>query len=203
LIEDKRQSFVEAYVVEGESVQKEATRQEEIPARRPLTYQRAYAVDSTASGRILRPAAALSLAAALIHVWAMPEHFREWWAYGALFLLAALAQGLFGVALLRWPRRPLFLAGIAGNLSVVTFYIMTRTVGVPFFGPHAWHPEPVGALDLTATTAEVSLVVALVALAKGLAAPRAINLWRPRAATALRACSRPSRCWPGRPRSGG
>src|SRR4028118_116517 len=106
VLADKRHCFVGAYGVEEESVQKEATRQEEIPARRPLTYKRDHAVDSTASGRILYPAAALSLAAALIHVWAMPEHFREWWAYGALFLLAALAQGLFGVAPRRRPRRP-------------------------------------------------------------------------------------------------
>ena len=158
---------------------------QEISRRRPLTEERAYAADSEVSGRILYPAAGLSLTAALVHVWAMPEHFREWWAYGAFFLLVALAQSLFGVALLRWPQRPLFLAGIAGNLSIVSLYIVTRTAGVPFFGPHAWHPEAVGALDLAATTAEVSLVVALVALAKGLAAPRAINLWRPRAATSF------------------
>src|SRR4028118_708813 len=65
VIEGKRQSFFEAYGVEGKSVQKEATRQEEISARRPLTYKRAHALDSIASGRILCPAAALSLAAAL------------------------------------------------------------------------------------------------------------------------------------------
>jgi hypothetical protein len=153
-------------------VETEATTRQETSRRRPLTDERANAVDSEAPGRILYPAVALSLGAALIHVWAMPEHFREWWAYGALFLLVALAQGMYALSLLRWPRKPLFLAGIAGNLSIVSFYIMTRTVGVPFFGPHAWHPEAVGALDLAATTAELSLVVALVALARGFSAAR-------------------------------
>jgi manganese oxidase len=143
----------------------------------------------TPSGRILYPAAGLSLAAGLIHLWAMPEHLKEWWAYGAFFLLVALAQGVFALGLLRWPRKPLYLAGIAGNLSVVSLYTVTRTAGIPFVGPHAWHAEEVGRLDLAALAAELSLIVALVALAKGFSAfgklcqPR--TLWRPRAATAL------------------
>ena len=47
-----------------------------------------------------------------------------------------------------------------------------RTVGVPFIGPHAWHPEEVGRLDLAATTLELLLVVALVALARWFSAAR-------------------------------
>src|SRR4028118_407953 len=141
------------------------------------------------SRRILYPAAGLSLAAGLIHLWAMPEHMEESWAYGLFFLLVALAQGLFGLGLLRWPRTPLYLAGIAGNLSIVSLYTVTRTAGVPFIGPHAWHAEEVGRLDLSALAAELLLIVALVTLATGLSAfgklckPR--TLWRPRAATAL------------------
>ena len=44
----------------------------------------------------------MTLGAAMIHVWAMPEHFGEWWLYGALFLLVAVLQGFYGVALWRW-----------------------------------------------------------------------------------------------------
>ena len=33
--------------------------------------------------RVLYAAAALSLLAALIHLWVTPEHFEEWWGYGA------------------------------------------------------------------------------------------------------------------------
>jgi hypothetical protein len=43
----------------------------------------------------LHTAALLSLAAALIHLWAAPEHFREWWGYGVFFLSAASAQAIF------------------------------------------------------------------------------------------------------------
>jgi len=146
---------------------KAQTTTQEITRGLLLSDERSASADTEASGRILYPAAGLSLTAGLIHLWAMPEHLREWWAYGAFFLLVALAQGLFGVALLRWARKPLFLAGIAGNLSIVSLYIVTRTAGVPFIGPHAWHPEEVGTPDLAALTAELLLVVALVALGRG------------------------------------
>ena len=49
---------------------------------------------------VLYLAAVLSLAAASIHVWAMPEHFEEWWGYGAFFVGAAVFQGLYGLVLL-------------------------------------------------------------------------------------------------------
>ena len=108
-------------------------------------------------------AVALTLGAAMIHVWAMPEHFGEWWFYGVLFLLAALLQGFYGVALWLWGGRKIFLLGIGGNFAIVVFYLITRTVGVPF-GPHVGEVEAVGVLDLTATMCEVALVVTLAVL---------------------------------------
>ncbi|MCA1728491.1 MAG: hypothetical protein LC751_03450 [Actinobacteria bacterium] len=116
------------------------------------------------SKRILHAAAALSLLAALIHLWVMPEHFEEWWGYGTFFLISATAQGFYGAALLRWPSRPLLLLGIGGNLSIIVLYLLTRTVGIPFFGPGAGEVEGVGVADLWATTAELALVGLLGAL---------------------------------------
>ena len=113
----------------------------------------------------LYAAATLSMAAASIHLWVAPEHLAEWWGYGAFFLIIALAQGLFGVALLRWPGRSLFLAGIFGNLGIVAFYIITRTAGIPFIGPHAGEVHAAGTLDLFSVAAELALVGTLVALA--------------------------------------
>jgi hypothetical protein len=101
------------------------------------------------SGRskmILYAAAAFSLLAALIHLWVIPEHFEEWWGYGAFFLVSAVAQGAYSAALLRLPRRPLLLLGIGGNVSIIVLYLLTRTVGIPFFGPHAGEVEGVGVL---------------------------------------------------------
>ncbi len=113
---------------------------------------------------VLYVAAALTVVAASVHAWAAPEHFEEWWGYGFFFLLVAAAQGVYGPALLGWPRRPVFLAGVVGNLAVIVLYLVTRTVGVPIFGPHAGEVEEVGVVDLVATLAEMGLVVALVAL---------------------------------------
>ena len=109
-------------------------------------------------------AATLSVVAALIHAWVMPEHFREWWGYGTFFLIIALAQWFYSVVLLRWPRQPLFLLGIAGNLAIIGLYIATRTVGIPFFGPQAGEVEAIGVVDLISKVAELALVIMLVSL---------------------------------------
>ncbi len=127
------------------------------------------------SKTVLYAAAAFSLLAAVIHLWAMPEHFEEWWGYGAFFLVSAVAQGAYGAALLRRPSRPLLLLGIWGNVSIVALYLATRTVGIPFFGPHAGEVEGVGVADLSATTAELALVVSLGAvLLRGLPRERVV-----------------------------
>ncbi len=107
---------------------------------------------------------ALSLLAALSHLWAAAEHMREWWGYGAFFLASAVAQGAYASGLMRWPRRSLFLAGIGGNLVILALYVLTRTVGIPVFGPHAGEIEGVGFADLCATASEVGIVLALGAL---------------------------------------
>ena len=114
-------------------------------------------------GSALYAAAALSLVAALIHLWVAPGHAWLWWGYGVFFLATALAQGLLGVALLRWPVAPLAVAGIGANLAVVLLYVFTRTSGVPL-GPHAGKVEDAGILDMTATLTEMGLVVVLVTL---------------------------------------
>ncbi len=128
-------------------------------------------------GTALHAAAALSLLAAIIHLWVAPEHFEEWWGYGAFFLVCALAQGLYALVLLRLPGRPLFLLGVAGNLTIVILWLVTRTSGIPFFGPHAGEVEEVGTLDLACTLAEVCLVVGLGALVmRGLPTERRIQV---------------------------
>lgn len=119
-------------------------------------------------------AVTLSLVAALIHLWVAPVHFEVWWGYGAFFLAAASAQGLFAVALLRWPGWTLSLAGIFGNLAIVALYIVTRTSGVPF-GPHATRAEEAGILDMTTTAVELATMVVLLSLLGGRARGVAVN----------------------------
>jgi manganese oxidase len=109
-------------------------------------------------------AAALSLIAALTHAWATFEHFEEWWGYGTFFLIAAAAQACYALALLRRPGRSLLLLGVVVNLAIVSLWAVTRTVGIPFFGPHAGEVERVGVMDLSAAVAELALVTLLIAL---------------------------------------
>jgi hypothetical protein len=112
-------------------------------------------------GPTLYTAAALSLVAGLVHLWVMPEHFGEWWGYGAFFLASAAAQLLYAPLLLRRPTRALLLAGIAGNLAIVVLYLLTRTTGIPLFGPEAGEVENIGLADICATTSEIGISLAL------------------------------------------
>jgi uncharacterized protein (DUF305 family) len=112
---------------------------------------------------LLYMATAFSLVAALIHLWVLPEYFKEWWGYGTFFLVTALAQGLYGMALLCWwPRRSLLLLGIAGNLLAIVLYLVTHTIGIPFFGPHAGEMKGVEAIDVGVMMSELGLVGILV-----------------------------------------
>ncbi|MHB1262286.1 MAG: hypothetical protein ACYC2H_11290 [Thermoplasmatota archaeon] len=126
---------------------------------------------------LVRAAAAMSLLAAAVHAGLIGEHLREWWGYGAFFVLASLAQGTYGLILLALPARPnwdvlawrawrrrLYLAGAAGNAAVIGLYVVSRTLGVPFVGPAEGEVEPVGALDLATKATEALLVGSLLLL---------------------------------------
>jgi hypothetical protein len=102
-------------------------------------------------------AALLSLAGGWIHFAFVSAHWRDWWAYGAFFLVSGLFQGLFAAAMLKWPNRWTALAGIAGNLAIVGMYVMSRTYGIPM-GPHAGIVEKATLVDLGCTAGEIVLV---------------------------------------------
>jgi hypothetical protein len=124
-----------------------------------------------------RIAAWASLAAGAIHGVLARDHFEEWWGYGLFFALSGLVQLLVALALLteaanprdtgpRWlqVRRSLYLAGLLVNTGLILVYIVSRTIGVPFFGPEAGEVEAVAAIDLVAKVLELAAVAALVAL---------------------------------------
>jgi hypothetical protein len=106
-------------------------------------------------------AVVLSIYAALLHDWVIPEHYREWWGYGAYFIAAGAAQVFFAGLLLLWPGRRVYLIGVVGNCGILILYAVTRTLGIPFLGPAAGQVEPVGGLDLAAAMAEIGLVAVL------------------------------------------
>ena len=123
-------------------------------------------------------AALLSLATGIAHAMVMAEYWNEWWGYGAFFILAALGQMMYGLLLFIQPwrydatggmngggyraARRVFLAGAWANASIVALYTVTRTIGVPVFGPEAGQVEPVTALSLIVQIAELLLIACLV-----------------------------------------
>src|SRR5438874_8931823 len=133
--------------------------------------------------RILLRVCVLSLVAGLIHGIVSPDHFAEWWGYGVFFIVAAFAQAGYGaIPLMRrmvedqsilagWPRsrvRAFLWIGIAGNAATIALWLVTRTVGIPLFGPEAGKVEAIGSWDALSKLVEVALVVSLALLLRRL-----------------------------------
>ena len=123
----------------------------------PLRVVAGHRTDSARWSTAALAAALLSLAGAWIHFAFVSSHWRDWWAYGAFFLVSGLFQGLFAAAMLKWPNRWTALVGIAGNLAIVGMYVMSRTYGIPS-GPHAGIVEKATLVDLSCTAGEIVLV---------------------------------------------
>jgi multicopper oxidase len=111
-------------------------------------------------------AAMCCLGAGVVHLLVAPEHFQEWWGYGCFFLALAIFQTLYGLGLAA-PAGPLarreayLLVGITANLLVLGFYAVTRTRGIPLFGPHAGELEPLGGPDILAAVLETGTLALL------------------------------------------
>jgi FtsP/CotA-like multicopper oxidase with cupredoxin domain len=108
-------------------------------------------------------AAGLSVAAGLLHLVAAPEHLSEWWGYGYFFLASGIGQVLYGQFLFLDSRRSqrFYLVGLVGTLGVIVVYVVSRTIGIPLFGPGAGEVEPVGALDVPSKLVELAVVAVL------------------------------------------
>jgi len=109
-------------------------------------------------------AAGLSAGAGVIHLMVTPEHIDHWIGYGLFFLVAAAAQLGYSALLALKPSREALLAGVIGNGLILGLYLVTRTVGIPYFGPEAWVVEPVGIVDALSKVIEIALIACLLVL---------------------------------------
>ena len=116
----------------------------------------------------------LSGLAAGIHLTVAPEHFDEWWGYGAFFVLAAVGECALAGALALRPRSWVVQAAIWSSLATMLMYVVSRTLGVPF-GPEAGSVEPAELPGLAATAAEGALVLVLCRLLAGRERARTVN----------------------------
>jgi hypothetical protein len=124
--------------------------------------------------------AASSAGAAAIHFVVAPEHYNEWWAFGAFFFVVAWFQVAWSVAVVRLESRRVVLAGLLVNAIVIVIWIWSRTAGLPI-GPEAGTPEAIGAPDVVSTLLEALVVIWTTALVGGLIPSRVAF---PRMATA-------------------
>jgi hypothetical protein len=121
-----------------------------------------------------RAVAALSGVAAGIHLGVAPEHFGEWWGYGAFFVIAAAGECALVVLLALRPRAWVLQVGIWATLATILMYLVSRTSGIPL-GPETGVVEPVELPGLAATAAEGALLVVLCRLLAGRERRRTLN----------------------------
>jgi hypothetical protein len=121
-----------------------------------------------------RAVAILCGVSAGIHLGAAPQHFAEWWGYGAFFVLAAVAECALIALLALRPRAWVVQAGIWASLATMLMYLLSRTSGIPL-GPRTGVVEPVELAGLAATAAEGALVVVLCRLLAGQERARTLN----------------------------
>jgi|WetSurMetagenome_2_1015567.scaffolds.fasta_scaffold518267_1 hypothetical protein len=130
--------------------------------------------------RFLYWAAGLSIFSLVAHAIDAPDHLVEWWGYGTFFVIIAAFQFFFGLALLLQPwkydaegkiredanlrGRPYFILGLSLSAANIIFYAVTRTSGIPFFGPEAGR-EPVTVLSLVPVIVNLPLLFFLAKLA--------------------------------------
>jgi hypothetical protein len=105
-------------------------------------------------------AAACLLGAEGIHTAVIAEHFTEWWAEGAFFLVLSVLEGALAAALLLAPGRPTCRAAVLASIATIAVWAWSRTTGLPI-GPDAGYPEPVGRADTIATLLEALTALAL------------------------------------------
>ena len=126
---------------------------------------------------LLRFAVAVASAgAAAIHFAVIDQHFAEYWLFGVFFVVVALAQLGWVVAVVSNPTRMVYVVGALGNALIAVTWVVSRTSGLPF-GPEAGEPEPVGIADVVSTAFEVAVVAGTLLLLRGIERRRS---WEPR-----------------------
>jgi hypothetical protein len=117
----------------------------------------AHAEPVVAREEIVLYLASLSFVAAVIHLVASAIHFDHIWWYGVLFGLLAAFQFAWGFRVFKRPSTDVLILGATVSAAAVAIWFVSRTIGLPF-GPEAWNPEPVGAIDIAATVDEVAII---------------------------------------------
>jgi hypothetical protein len=96
-----------------------------------------------------------SLAAAVVHTQALPDHLDAGLPVGVFFLAAALWQGVWAFQVSRSATEARMIAGILGSVVLLGLWLLSRTTGLPF----GLAREEVGAHDVAAVAWQVCVVL--------------------------------------------
>jgi hypothetical protein len=118
--------------------------------------------------------AALAVTAGAVHAVVSVEHFHEHWAFGAFFVVTAVAQIAWGIRVWSHPTSKLLVAGAAGTAGIVAVWAWSRTVGIPLGHEHGG-AEAVGLVDAVTTLAEVATIALVLAVIR-VRAPRVVSV---------------------------
>lgn len=99
-------------------------------------------------------AAGASLAAGMVHLVVVPEHWQESPLYGMFFVATVLGQVGAAVLLARRPAIWLCVLTVGGQVAITQLWAVTRTAGIPL-GPEAGMVEPIGFLDSICVCAQL------------------------------------------------
>lgn len=102
----------------------------------------------------------LSMAAALIHLAVVAQHFDEYWLYGWFFVVIGIAQLAWAAAVVVRPARWSFIAAAALNAAIAIVWVVSRNYGT-IVGPDATEPARAGFGDIVSTALEVAIVVGI------------------------------------------
>jgi hypothetical protein len=118
-------------------------------------------------GAVRFTVAIASASAATIHFAVIDQHFAEFFLFGVFFVVVALAQLGWVVAVVCNSKRRVYVIGALGNALIAVTWVISRTTGLPF-GPEAGEPEPLGIADLVSTALELAIVIGSLLLLRGL-----------------------------------
>ena len=114
---------------------------------------------------------ALLLGAAVIHAAVIPEHLSEWAAAGQFFILLTAAEVGVAFMLFKGGQHTVALAAAVISVGPLLVWLYSRTIGLPF-GPAAGVREAVGLPDVAAGLLELTSLLLVVALVRGVGSLR-------------------------------
>jgi hypothetical protein len=116
---------------------------------------------NTLTKSLIAVSALMTILAGIIHLWVVPEHLEHAPAHGIFFLIAGIAQIVWGIVVWRRPSEALYAIGVLMAGWLIVLYIITRLFPPPF--SDGW-PEIVDLIGLVCELFEAVGMFALLIL---------------------------------------